>query len=59
MAPGGDKRELDAKTKHTVVMSDALWLKLRVAALEERQDVSEILSRLADDWLKSRKKGGR
>jgi hypothetical protein len=48
----------DARSKHTVVMPDDVWLKLRVAALEDGEDVSVILTRLAEQWLKNRK-GGR
>jgi hypothetical protein len=40
-------------------MSETLWIRLRLAAVEDRDDVSAILSRLAEDYLKSRKGGGR
>lgn len=48
-----------AKTKHTVVMADELWRRLRIAAFEDGQDVSEILTRLAEQYLKSRRSGRR
>jgi hypothetical protein len=46
------------KSKHTVVMADELWRRLRIAAFEDGQDVSEILSRLAEQYL-SRRSGRR
>jgi hypothetical protein len=47
------------KSKHTVVIADELWRRLRIAAIEDGQDVSEILSRLAEQYLKSRRSGRR
>jgi hypothetical protein len=53
------KRDAADRTKHTVVMEDALWVRLKIAAAEDHDDVSAILARLAEQWLKSRKGGGR
>jgi hypothetical protein len=40
-----------------VVMSDDLWLELRMQALRERTSASEIIRRLVTDYLKKTKKG--
>ena len=53
------KRERDERAKHTVVMDDGLWVRLKIAAAEDHDDVSAILARLAEQWLKGRKAGGR
>jgi len=60
MAPGGRQADdADARTKHTIVMPDSLWTRLRVAAIENHDDVSAILCRLAEDFLRGRKGGTR
>jgi hypothetical protein len=46
-------------TKHTIVMDAALWDRLRHAAIEEKVDVSAILSRLAEQYLAHRRGGKR
>lgn len=53
------KPERDERTKHTVVMEDGLWVRLKIAAAEDHDDVSAILARLADQWLRNRKGGNR
>ena len=44
-------------TVKTIVMPDDLWLELRMQALKEKTSASEILRRLASDYLKKAKKG--
>lgn len=46
-------------TVKTIVMPDDLWLELRMQALKEKTSASEILRRLASDYLKKAKKGGK
>lgn len=58
MAQGGWKTdEADARTKNTIVMPDNLWTRPRVAALEKHDDMSAILCRLAEEFLRGRKGG--
>ena len=59
MARHPDKPQADERTKHTIVMPDGLWVRLKVAAAEDHDDVSGILCRLAEQYLKTRKGGGR
>jgi hypothetical protein len=42
-----------------VVMSDDLWLELRMQALKERTSASEIIRRLVSDYLNKAKKGAK
>jgi hypothetical protein len=50
--------ESGTKKKTSLVIEDDLLHKLKLAALEERTDVSSLLCRLAEEYLK-RRKGGR
>jgi predicted CopG family antitoxin len=47
------------KMVKTIVMPDNLWLELRMQALKEKTSASEILRRLASDYLKKSKKGAK
>jgi hypothetical protein len=47
------------RRKTSFVVPDDLWIKLKVAAAEERTDVSALLCKLAEDYLRSRKGGRR
>jgi hypothetical protein len=44
--------------KITLVMEAQLWEDFRIQALREKTTASEILGKLAADYLKSKKKGG-
>jgi len=54
MAPPKDK-----VVRTTLVLPDSLLHQLKIAAAEERTDVSRLLNRIAEDWLKARKGGRR
>ena len=53
---GGEKVRM---TTPTIVMEDELWTELRMQALREKTSASEILRRLAREYLKKSKKGGK
>jgi len=60
MAKRGRKPKGDGmRRKTSLVVPDDLWLRLKIAALEDRTDVSSLLCRLAEDYLRSRKGGRR
>ena len=42
-----------------IVMSEDLWLELRMQALKEKTSASEIVRRLVTDYLRKAKKGGK
>ncbi len=44
-----------ARRKTSFVVPEDLWIRLKVAAAEERTDVSALLCRLAEEYLKGRK----
>ncbi len=52
--PKGDTR-MGPRKKTSVVIPDGLLQGLKHAAVEERTDVSALLCRLAEDYLKGRK----
>ena len=47
------------RRKTTFVVPDDLLRRLKFAAVEERTDMSSLLCRLAEDYLKARKGGRR
>ena len=47
------------RRKTSLVIPDRLLLDLKLAALQERTDVSSLLCRLAENYLKARKGGRR
>ncbi len=47
------------RRKTSLVVPDDLWMRLKIAAVEERTDVSSLLCRLAEDYLRGRKGGRR
>ncbi len=49
----------ERRRKTSLVLPDGLWVRLKVAAAEERTDVSALLCRLAEEYLKTRKGGRR
>jgi len=53
---GGEKVRM---TTPTIVMEDELWTELRMQALREKTSASKILRRLAREYLKKSKKGGK
>ena len=55
--PKGDK--VGPRRKTSLVVPDDLWIRLKIAAVEDRTDVSSLLCRLAEDYLKGRKGGRR
>jgi hypothetical protein len=60
MTPKGRKGEgTEARRKTSLVLPESLWVRLKVAAAEERTDVSALLCRLAEEYLKARKGGKR
>jgi predicted DNA-binding ribbon-helix-helix protein len=62
MTPTRPKRReatTELRRKTSLVLPESLWVRLKVAAAEERTDVSALLCRLAEDYLKSRKGGKR
>jgi hypothetical protein len=59
VATRGRPRKAGApKVKITLVMEEQLWEDFRVQALREKTTASEILGKLAADYLRSKKKGG-
>lgn len=46
------------RRKTSLVMGEALLQRLKIAAVEERTDVSTLLSRLAEAYLGKRRPGG-
>jgi hypothetical protein len=52
-------REEATRRKTSIVIPDGLLRDLKFAALEERTDVSALLCRLAEQYLKARKGGRR
>jgi hypothetical protein len=56
---GRPKREGAPRLKTSIVVPEALWVRLKEAAVEERRDVSSILCQLAEAYLKTRKGGRR
>jgi len=52
-----DREERRVKT--SLILPEGLWIRLKVAAAEERTDVSALLCRLAEEYLKTRKGGRR
>lgn len=60
MTPKGRKTPADEpRRKTSIVIPDTLLMRLKVAAVEERTDVSALLCRLAEAYLKTRKGGAR
>jgi hypothetical protein len=62
MAKRGRKPKEDMmgpRRKTSLVVPDDLWMRLKIAAVEERTDVSSLLCRLAEDYLRGRKGGRR
>jgi hypothetical protein len=58
--PKGRKHEgPEPRRKSSVVLPETLWVRLKVAAAEERTDVSALLERLAEGYLRARKGGRR
>jgi hypothetical protein len=57
--PGRGKPRAERRVKTSLVLPESLWIRLKVAAAEERTDVSAILCRLAEQYLKTRKGGRR
>lgn len=49
----------ERRVKTSIILPEGLWIRLKVAAAEERTDVSALLCRLAEDHLKTRKGGRR
>lgn len=49
----------EPRRKTSLVLPESLWVRLKVAAAEERTDVSALLCRLAEEYLKTRKGGRR
>jgi vacuolar-type H+-ATPase subunit C/Vma6 len=52
-------QEKVTRRKTSIVISDGLLQELKFAALEERTDVSALLGRLAEQYLKARRGGRR
>ena len=60
MTPKGRTQpEEEPRRKTSLVLPESLWIRLKVAAAEERTDVSALLCRLAEAYLKARKGGKR
>ena len=59
--PGRRPKEetMGPRRKTSFVVPEDLSIRLKVAAAEERTDVSSILCRLAEEYLKGRKGGRR
>jgi hypothetical protein len=49
----------DKIVRTTLALPDSLLYQLKVAAAEERTNVGQLLNRIAEDWLKTRKGGRR
>jgi len=49
----------EARTRTTIVLTESLLVRLKIAAAEERTDVSALLAQAAEEYLKARKAGGR
>ena len=59
--PGRKPKEatLGPRRKTSFVVPEDLWIRLKVAAAEELTDVSSLLCKLAEEYLKGRKGGRR
>jgi hypothetical protein len=55
----GKAKAGEPKTRTTIVLPEALLVRLKIAAAEERTDVSALLVHAAEDYLKMRKGGRR
>ncbi len=53
-----DGKTAEARTRTTIVLPTSLLVRLKIAAAEERTDVSALLAKASEDYLK-RRKGGR
>ncbi len=53
-----DGKAVEARARTTIVLPTSLLVRLKIAAAEERTDVSALLAQAAEDYLK-RRKGGR
>jgi len=49
----------EARTRTTIILPESLLVRLKIAAAEERTDVSALLVQAAEDYLKTRKGGRR
>ena len=49
----------EERTRTTIVLPAALLIRLKIAAAEERSDVSALLVQAAEEYLKGRKGGRR
>jgi len=58
-AGGSRTGRVERRRKTTLVVPESLWIRLKVAAAEELTDVSALLCRLAEDYLRTRKGGRR
>lgn len=56
---GRPKRDGAPRLKTSIVVPERLWVRLKIAAAEERTDMSAILCWLAEAYLKARKGGTR
>ena len=48
-------KPMTPRRKTSFVVSEDLWIRLKVRAAQERTDVSALLCRLAEEYLKHRK----
>jgi hypothetical protein len=49
----------EPRTRTTVVLPETLLVRLKIAAAEDRTDVSALLAQAAEDYLKARRGGRR
>jgi CopG-like RHH_1 or ribbon-helix-helix domain, RHH_5 len=57
--PKAPSKTGEARTRTTIVLPESLLVRLKIAAAEERTDVSALLAQAAEDYLKARKGGRR
>jgi hypothetical protein len=57
--PKRDGKTPEMRVRTTIVLSASLLMRLKIAAAEERTDVSALLVRAAEEYLRARKGGRR
>ena len=58
LMPKSQGKDAPARSRTTIVLPEALLVRPKIAAAEDRTDVSALLVRAAEEYLKARK-GGR
>ena len=54
-----EEGKTERKQKTSLVLPESLWIRLKVAAAEEKTRVSGLICQVMEEYLKTRKGGGR